>query len=138
MQGIAVRQNVVITFDSLQISDYMDDGSLETTVETIETTTLGSSGVENSPGMPGFKVPVGGIYRKALNDKLGVQSASPPTSLKTLVVQIGPSGERVTYTWTASTTVGAFIGDYTIDFSDPKGVLKWKGTLEISGAPVLS
>ncbi|TXH41096.1 MAG: hypothetical protein E6Q97_38350 [Desulfurellales bacterium] len=138
MQGISVRGNVVITFDSLVISDYMDDGSLETTVEAIETTTLASTGMESSAGMPSFKVPMGGIYKKALNDKLGVQSASPPAALKTLVVQIGPSGERVTYTWTASTTVGAFVGDYTIDFSDPKGVIKWKGTLEISGAPVLS
>lgn len=138
MQGIAVRQNVVITYDALQISDYMDDGSLETTVEAVETTTLASSGMETSPGMPSFKVPVGGIYRKALNDKLGVQSASPPSSLKTLVVQIGPSGERVTYTWTASTTVGSFVGNYSIDFSDTKGVIKWKGELAVSGAPVLS
>lgn len=137
MQGIAVRQNVVITFDSLQISDYMDDGSLESTVETIETTTLNSTGVENTPGLPSFSVPMGGVWRKALHDKLGAQSAAP-SGLKTLVVQIGPSGERATHTWTASTTVGAFIGDYKLDFSDPKGIIKWSGTLQVSGAPVIS
>jgi hypothetical protein len=137
MQGIAVRENVVITFDSLQISNYMNDASLETTVETIDTTTFASTGAENSPGMPSFQVPVGGIWRKALNDKLGAQSADPD-GLKTLVIQVGPSGERVTYTWTASSTVGAFIGDYKVDFSEVKGIIKWSGTLQVSGAPVIS
>lgn len=135
MAGIATRQNVVITFDSLDITQYLDSASLDMTVEQIDTTTLASSGLEISPGMPGFKVPVGGPWFKALDDKLGAQAASPSATLKTLVVQIGPVGNRVTYTWTSASAVGAFIGNYKVDFSDPKGVLKWDGELAVSGAP---
>lgn len=137
MQGIAVRENVVITYDSLQISDYMNDASLETTVEAIDTTTFASTGAENSPGMPSFKVPIGGIWRKTLHDKLMAHASNPP-GLKTLVAQVGPTGERATHTWTASSTVGAFVGDYKLDFSNPKGIIMWSATLEISGAPVIS
>lgn len=135
MAGTATRQNVVVTFDTLDITQYLDDASLEMTVEQIDTTTLASSGLEISPGMPGFKVPVGGPWAKALDDKLGAQASNPSSTLKTLVLQIGPTGNRVTYTWTAAGTVGAFVGGYTIDFSDPKGVFKWKGELAVSGAP---
>ena len=135
MAGLATRQNIVITFDTLDITQYLDDASLEMTVEQIDTTTLASTGLEISAGMPGFKVPVGGPWRKALDDKLGAQASNPSSTLKTLVVQIGPVGERVTYTWTSSSTVGAFVGNYTVDFSDPKGVIKWSGELAVSGAP---
>lgn len=135
MAGIATRQNVVVTFDSLDITQYLDSASLDMTVEQVDTTTLASSGLEISPGMPGFKVPVGGPWAKALDDKLGAQASNPSSTLKTLSVQIGPVGNRVTYTWTSSGTVGAFVGNYKIDFSDPKANFKWDGELAVSGAP---
>jgi hypothetical protein len=127
--------NVAITYGALALAQYMDGGSLEATVEAVETTNLASSGQETTPGAPAFSVPISGFWAKALDDVLGADATNPPTTLKNLVVQIGPVGNRVTNTWTGTGTTGAFVSDYKIDFSDPMGMLKWSATLNCSGAP---
>lgn len=127
--------NVAITYGALSMAQYLDGGSLEAVVEAVETTNLASAGQEKTPGAPSFSVPVSGFWAKALDDVLGADATTPPTTLKGLVVQIGPVGNRVINTWTGTTTTGAFVADYKIDFSDPNGMLKWSGTLMCSGVP---
>lgn len=127
--------NLVLTYNSNNITSYLDTASLEATVEAIDTTTLASTAQEKTPGATSYSVPIGGFWAKALDDILGADAVSPPTTLRTFAYQIGPVGNRVTYTWTGSATVGAFISDYKVDASDPMGVIKWTGTLTISGSP---
>ena len=130
-------QNIVITYNALAtMASYLDQASLEMVVETVDTTTLASTGQEKSPGATSYSVPVGGPWAKALDDVLGADAVSPPTTLRNFVYQIGPVASRVTYTWTGSEFVGAFISDYKVVADDPMGVIKWTGTLTISGAPV--
>ena len=38
---------------------------------------------------------------------------------------VGPSGSRVTRTWTGSATVGAFISNYKINADNPMGDIVW-------------
>lgn len=123
--------NVTVTYDSLDITPYLNTQSLAATIAQIDTTNLASSGDEKIAGSGSWEISVGGMWAKALDDKLGADAVTPPSTLKTLVVVIGPVGAQVTYTWTTN----AFIGNYTIDTTDPKGMIGWSGTLAVSGAP---
>lgn len=129
--AVKARTNITCTYDSLAITNYLNTVSVEAIVNAIDTTHLGSTGEEKIAGTGGWKVPVGGDWAKALDDKLGVDVVTPPSTLKTLVVVIGASGSQVTYTWTTN----AFVGGYTVTAADPNGKLTWSGTLEVSGAP---
>lgn len=128
--------NVVLTYNGTDITPYLNKASLKAVVKAIDTTNLASSAQQQSPGAPGFTVPVGGMWDKALDDVLGADADDPPDTLRTLVVQIGPVANRVIRTWTSSSTVGAFVSDYSVDTDDPLGKITWSGTLTCSGAPV--
>lgn len=123
--------NIVVTYDSLNMTPYLNTQSLAATIAQIDTTNLASTGDEKIAGSGSWEISVGGMWAKALDDKLGVDAVTPPATLKTLVIVVGASGATVTYTWTAN----AFIGSYKIDTTDPKGMIAWSGTLAVSGAP---
>lgn len=134
---VRVLKNVTVSYNSVNLTPYLNQASLENTVEAIDTTTFDSDGKENAPGTPGFSISVGGPWTKALDDALGPDAISPPeATLRTLVHTVGPTGAKVIRTWTGSATVGAFISNYTVDASDPMGMITWSGTLSVSGAPV--
>ncbi len=128
-----VLSNYTVTYNGTNITAYLNKASLDQIVKAIDTTNLASNGGEQTPGAPSATMPVGGMWAKALDDVLGADASSPPTTLRTLVVAIGPAAARVTYTWTGSSTVGAFITDYKVAADDPMGVIMWSGTLTISG-----
>lgn len=130
--------NVAVTYASLSMAQYLDGGSLEMVVEAVDTTNLAGTGKQATPGAPSVSVPVSGYWDSALDAVLGADAVSPPTTLRNLTVQVGPSGNRATYSLTGTATVGAFISDYKIDFSDPMGMIKWSGTLTVSGVPTRS
>lgn len=136
--AVKTLQNIAITYNASSMAAHLDQASLEATVETIDTTTFASAAQEKTPGATSYSIPVGGPWSKALDDILGADTVSPPSTLRDFVYQIGPSGNRATYTWTGSATVGAFISDYKVQADDPMGTIKWSGTLTISGAPVRS
>lgn len=130
--------NVVITYNSVNVTPYLNKASLKATIKAIDTTNLASTAQQQGPGAPGFTVPVGGLWDAALDAVFGADADSPPTTLRTLVVQIGPVANRVIRTWTGTATVGAFVSDYSVDTDDPLGDITWSGTLQCSGAPVRS
>jgi hypothetical protein len=123
--------NITVTYDSLNITQYLNTQSLNAVIAQIDTTNLASSGDEKIAGSGAWEVAVGGMWAKALDDKLGADAVTPPSTLKTLVIVVGAAGSTVTYTWTTN----AFVGGYTIDTTDPKGMIGWSGTLAVSGAP---
>lgn len=131
-------QNVSVSYNGSSLQSHLNQASLEATVEAIESTTFASAAQEQGPGAPSFSVSVGGPWSKTLDDILRPDVITPPDTLRTLVYYVGPSASRVTYTWTGSTTVGAFISDYTINADDPMGDITWSGTLTVSGAPTVS
>lgn len=129
--AVKSRGNATVTYNATEITNYLNTVSIEAIVNAIETTHLGSTGEEKIAGTTGWKVPVGGDWAKALDDVLGPDAVTPPSTLRTLVVVIGAAGARVTYTWTTN----AFVGGYTVNVPDPNGKITWSGTLEVSGAP---
>jgi hypothetical protein len=135
---VKVLGNIAITYASLNMTPYLDGGSQEMVVEAVDTTNLASTGKQSTPGTPSVSVPVSGFWDSALDAVLGADAVNPPSTLRNLTVQIGPVGNRRTYTLVGTTTVGAFVSDYKIDFSDPMGMIKWSGTLTVSGIPTPS
>lgn len=131
-------QNVSVSYNGSSLQAYLNQASLEATVEAIESTTFASAAMEQGPGAPSFSVSVGGPWSKALDDILRPDVITPPDTLRTLIYYVGPAASRVTYTWTGSATVGAFISDYTVNADNPMGDITWSGTLTVSGAPVIS
>jgi len=132
-------QNVGITYDGDNLQSHLNTASFNAVVEAIESTTFASSAMEQGPGAPSFSIDIGGPWSKTLDDFLRPDVLTPSDTLKTLVYFVGPSGSRVTYTWTASgSTTGSFISNYTINADNPMGDITWSGTLTISGSPVIS
>ena len=126
--------NITVVYNSFSMTPYLTDTSLEMIVNAIDTTNLASTGGEQIPGVTDYRVPVSGDWAKALDDVLAPDAISPPTTLRTLVVTVGPGGSVATYTFTNK----AFVGQYSFKPDNPKGKLTWSGQLEISGAAVRS
>lgn len=126
--------NVIVTYNSVNITAYLNTQALEAVVNEIDTTNLASTGAEKTPGTTNWTINVGGFWAKALDDALAPDGVTPPGTLRTLVVVIGASGAQATYTWTAN----AFVGNYKIEATDPTGVISWSGTLAVNGAPTRS
>lgn len=134
-----VAGNITVTYNSNALTAYLEQSSLEQTVNAIEVTNFGSSAQESIAGLPSFSVPVGGPWSKSLDDILGPDAISPPSTLRSLSVAIGSGANQVTYDWATGTeTYGAFISDYKVEGSSPTEGLKWTGTLTVSGGPVRS
>lgn len=129
-------QNRVLIYNSSNITAYLNKASLKAVVKTLDRTTLASSAQQSAPGGTSYSVPIAGPWSAALDAIFGADSDSPPSTLRTFVDQVGPVADRVTRTWTGSTTVGAFVTDYSVDTDDPLGDITYSATLTISGAPV--
>lgn len=132
--AVKTQGNIIVNYNSNALQSHLNTQSLEAIVNEIDTTTLASTGQEKIPGPSGWTVNIGGFWAKALDDILGPDMVSPPSTLRTLFVTIGASGAQVTYTWTTN----AFISNYRVDASDPNGVWTWTATLAVSGVPVRS
>lgn len=126
--------NLTLSYNSVALAAYMDTASIEATVKELITTVLTSTGETKIPGVANWSIPVGGPYDKTLDDALCPDAISPPSTLRTLVAVYGPSGSTVTLTWTAS----SFIQNYKVAASNPTDLIKWTGTLAVSGVPTRS
>lgn len=125
--------NTTVTYNGTNITQYLDENTLDAVVNEIETTNLASTGAETSPGTTKWSVKGGGSWAKALDDVLAPDAITPPATLRTMVVVIGATGATATYTWTTN----AFISNYSI-VSNAKEVQKWSGTISVNGAPTRS
>lgn len=125
--------NITISYNSNALAPHLNQASIEGIVAEIETTDLASTAQEKIPGLGGWSVPVGGFWSDTLDGYLAPDAISPPASLRTLVVVLGPSGAQVTLTFTSA----AFISNYRVS-AEPSGALTWSGTLSVSGAPTRS
>lgn len=134
----AEASNFTVTYAGTNITAYCNQGAIEATVAEIDTTNLASTGAESSPASTAWSVPIGGFLDKLLDDVLGVDAITPPTTLNDLVITAGPVATQTTYTWTGTATEGAAIENYTIAPTEPTQLITWSATLLISGGPVRS
>lgn len=131
---VKAASNITVTYNSVAITDYIDDVGIEAVVKELITTVLSSTGETKIAGVPNWTLNIGGPWAKALDDAVGPDAVTPPASMRTLVVVYGASGAQITLTWTSN----AFIGNYKVNASNPTELIKWTGVLAVSGSPVRS
>ena len=122
------RGNTTVSFNSVDITQYLDSASLSNVAERLDTTNLASTGKESIAGDVEYSIPVSGNWAAALDT--AVQPEVGTGTKRTCVIAFGVTPAKVTYTWTSA----AEVQDYTVvgavgDF------IKWSGTIALSGAP---
>lgn len=130
--------NYTCTYNSVDITGYINQSDLEGVVAEIDGTNLASVAAESEPGSTDWRVRMSGMLDKASDDVIGKDALTPPATMRNLVITVGPSGTRTTFTWTGSTDEGAFINNYTIQPTEPTQLINWQAELGISGGPVRS
>ena len=129
---IRAMSNVIVNYNTQDITGACNTAQLAATVNEIETTTLASTGKETTPGQTEWTIDCGGPWSAALDNICGPDVVTPPATKRNASIQFGTaSGNKVLYTWTAA----AFISSYAVDASNPSEALNWSGTLVLSGAP---
>jgi hypothetical protein len=120
--------NSSVTYNSQNISQYLNTSDLQNTIAELEATVLTSTAEETAAGLGSYQLQIEGDWSKAIDDILGPDSL---TGVKrTVVLTYGPAGTLVTYTWTTQ----GFLTNYEINaVASDKIVLS--GTLRLNGAP---
>ena len=122
------RGNVTVTFNSVNITAYLDSASLSNVAERLDTTNLASTGKESIAGDVEYSIPVSGNWAIALDT--AIQPEVGTGTQRDCVITFDGGAQTVTYTWTAKAeiqeyTINAAVGDF----------IKWSGTIALSGAP---
>lgn len=125
--------NIVLTYNSNNITAYCDSATMDATVEAIEVTNLASAATATSPGDTTYSYDIGGSWDLALDAIMGPDAIAPPATLRTFVAAIGASGSVATYTW----TTGAYVSNYNVQATAADN-LKWTAKLNLTVAAVRS
>jgi hypothetical protein len=121
--------NVVVTYNSVDITQYCSQADLSATIERLDTTNLASTAKESIAGDAEWTIAVSGSWAVALDTALAVDAVTPGTS-RTATIAFDGGASTVTYTWTST----AEIQDYKVT-SATGAFIAWSGTLSLSGAP---
>jgi hypothetical protein len=93
-------KNVTFTYNSVNLTAYVDQLDLNMAIAELETTNLDSSAQEFEPGLPGFDASIAITkWDKVVDDALG-PDALAPTKRTAVMAFKDDSGDTVTYTWT--------------------------------------
>jgi len=131
-----VRVRYGTTGSLSNITAYLNEFELATTISEIETTNLASTTQTYIPSMAEYSLSLSGDWLTAFDEIFGPDVVSP--AMKTVEIamvnpNISPNNDVVTYTWTNN----AFITGYNISASSGDKVTH-SATLRLSGPPVRS
>ena len=129
MAGRKARGNVVVYYNSQNITSYCDSSDLDDAIDQMETTNLASTGVETVAGDPKWTIKLSGMWDNAIDAILAPDAVTPGTK-RTAVITYTNGTSTVSYTWTSN----AEIGNYSVTAA-PGGAITWSATLTLSGAP---
>lgn len=121
--------NFSITYDSLDLTQYVNQPEFEVAVAELEATVGNSTVTQSDIGLPTYTLNIQGDVAKAVQDKLAI----PPTTKKNLVYTTGTGGELVTRTWTGT----VFHSNYK-ESHPANGKSTFSCKLNISGAPTVT
>jgi len=120
--------NVVVTYNSSNITAYLNTVELAATIDELEATDLASTVAEYSPSLASYALTIGGDWDKALDDILGVDALAPVT--RAVVIKFtDETGDWAQYAWATG-----FISGYSISAS-ATGKVEHSPSLRLSGTP---
>lgn len=121
--------NSTCTYNSTNISQYLNTNTLTNTIAELEATVLTSTAEETIAGLGSYELTLEGDWSKAIDDVLGPDSLSG--TKRTVVLTYGPGATDVTYTWTNQ----GFITNYEINATATDKIVL-SATLRLNGAPL--
>ena len=129
MAGRKARGNVVVYYNSQNITQYCDSSDLDDAIDQMETTNLASTGVETVAGDPKWTIKLSGMWDNAIDAILAPDAVTPGTKRTAYVAYTGSSA-TVTYTWTSNAEIANWkipskVGDF----------IKFNCDLALSGTP---
>lgn len=120
--------NTVVTYNSQNITAYLNSAELAATVDELESTNLASTVMEYAPSLANYQLTLEGDWAKALDDILGVDALTPTTRSCSIKIT-DETGAWAQYAWTK-----AFITGYSITAGATEKV-SHSPTLRLSGTP---
>jgi hypothetical protein len=138
MARMKALENIAFSYNGTALEAHMNSFQDENGVEIVDTTTFASTGQQQAPGAPNYSFSIAGPYSKAVDDVFRPDLISPPDTLRTIVASVGPTGSKVTKTWTGSDAVGGFVSSYTRSADNPLGDVTWQATITMSGIPTVT
>ncbi len=128
--GVKGPSNVTFTYNSVNMTAYVDQVDLQMAVNELETTNLASTGQEYIPGLPNFQADIKVTkWDKVVDDVFGADAITP--TLRTAAIAFkDASGDTITYTWTTN----AFVTGYNIS-GQATGKIDAGPKVRLSGIP---
>ena len=130
MAGYKSQGNTTVTYVTTEITDFVNQADMSSTLAKIDVTRLGDTGKVNIVDAAEWSINIGGPWHPTLDGFLAPDAVTPGTK-RTAVIAYTNGASTVTYTWTAN----AEVGNWNIT-SAPGGAITWSATLTLSGAPV--
>jgi trans-2-enoyl-CoA reductase len=121
--------NSTLTYNAVNISQYLNTNTLTNTIAELEATVLTSTAEETIAGLGSYELTLEGDWSKTIDDLLGPDSITG--TKRTVVVTYGSGASDVTYTWTTN----GFLTSYEINATATDKIVL-SGTLRLNGAPV--
>jgi hypothetical protein len=124
--------NATVTYNAVNITQYLKQSDLDSTVNRLETTNLTSTGAESIADSTTYSVSFNGFWDKALDDVIAPDVITLGTQRTAIITFVGSTG-TVTYTWTSK----AEIENWKISAAAGQ-FISCSGALALNGAPVRS
>jgi hypothetical protein len=123
--------NVTTTYNSHEITDYVNQAQIAAAIDSLESTDMGSAAKEYEPGLASWTASIDVVKWDATIDGYLAPDAVTPGTKKTFVHAVSDGTNTVTYTWTSN----AFPTGYSIQ-SAPGALINSPGVaIQLSGAP---
>jgi len=128
--GVKGPKNCTFTFNSVNLTAYVDQVDLNAAVAELETTNLDSTAQEFIPGLPSYDASIGVTkWDKVVDNVMGAAVTSPTKSTAAIAFK-DASGDTITYTWTNE----AFVTGYNISAAATSKITSGP-KFRLSGAP---
>lgn len=128
MAALKGAGNITVSYNSNDVTNYINNADLQMTVAELEATHLGSTGQEMDPGLPGFTLGLTGDWAVASDGYFAPDILSP--TKRTVVIAYTDGASTVTYTWTSA----GFLTGYNIT-GGATDKISTSPALRLSGKP---
>jgi hypothetical protein len=118
--------NVEVTYDSVDITPYINEAELAITIAELEGTNLASTVAQFAPSLPSYQLTLKGDWISAVDAKLGVDAVTPTTRV-VIVKFTDENAAFVQYSFSA-----CFITGYSITGS-AGGKIEHAPTIRMAG-----
>jgi len=135
--AVRSRQNVTLTYNGEDLTDYMNNASLDAALNQIEATVFSSTGVENLVDSTTWTIQFSGYWDATLDGYLAPDVITPGTIREAVIGFKDASGATVTYTWDPVASSGeqyAMLQNFNVSAAIGSLLAK-SNTLAVSGAP---